>query len=65
MISNSTTLRGSNLTSCRILGVNVSVADIAYNNGADNTLVSAYAQNAICYTKSVAYNGLEYQQVIR
>ena len=37
-------------------GVNVSVADIAYNNGADNTLVSAMYKRDMLY-KIGAYNG--------
>ena len=47
MISNSTNVDS---------GVNVSVADIAFNNGADNTLVSAMYKRDLLY-KIGAYNG--------
>jgi len=56
MISNSTNAFVDRIQQAVDSGVNVSVADIAYNNGADNTLVSAMYKRDMLY-KIGAYNG--------
>ena len=56
MISNSTNAFVDRIQQAVDSGVNVSVADIAYNNGADNTLVSALYKRDMLY-KIGAYNG--------
>ena len=56
MISNSTNAFVDRIQQAVDSGVNVSVADIAFNNGADNTLVSAMYKRDLLY-KIGAYNG--------
>ncbi len=56
MISNSTNAFVDRIQQAVDSGVNVSVADIAYNNGADNTLVAAMYKRDMLY-KIGAYNG--------
>ena len=56
MISNSTNAFVDRIQQAVDSGVNVSVADVAYNNGADNTLVSAMYKRDMLY-KIGAYNG--------
>ena len=56
MISKSTNAFVDRIQQAVDSGVNVSVADIAYNNGADNTLVSAMYKRDMLY-KIGAYNG--------
>ena len=56
MISNSTNAFVDRIQQAVDFGVNVSVADIAFNNGADNTLVSAMYKRDLLY-KIGAYNG--------
>ena len=61
MISNSTNAFVDRIQQAVDSGVNVSVADIAYNNGADNTLVSAmYKTRYVIQNRCVQW--LEYSK---
>ena len=56
MISNSTNAFVDRIEAALNQGVDVSVADIAYSNGSDNTLVGSFYKRGLLY-KLGAYNG--------
>ena len=56
MISQATTAFVDRIQQATEQGVNVSIADIAYNNGSDNTLLGALYKRDLLY-KIGAYNG--------